>query len=101
MLGNHLRSRPEGSRNSPGQNVKHPPFRPNAVARGLQVAGFVNDPAHGAARTEILRPQVEIRTVRRTTEDVCGHPLIHLRDERRQPRVGSTADPRRTAKPWH
>jgi hypothetical protein len=35
--------------------VQHSPLRPNAVARGVQIAGFVDDPAHGAARTAIFR----------------------------------------------
>jgi hypothetical protein len=77
----HLRERrPEGRRNSPGQNVKHP-LRPNAVARGVQIAGFVSDPAHGAARTAILRPaghlaQVTTLELNFQTRGISGRGLV-------------------------
>src|SRR5438132_418320 len=44
---------------------------------------------------------VEITTARWPTKDTSGHPPAHSRHEHREPTLGSTADPRRTAQARH
>src|SRR5512132_2808702 len=65
---------------------------------------------------KILKPQTVIRwhragfraywrwkitTARWPAKDTGGHSRAHSRHERREPALGSTADPRRTAQAWH
>jgi hypothetical protein len=44
---------------------------------------------------------LEIKTVRWPAKDTGGHSPAHSRHERREPALGRTADPRRTAQAWH
>jgi len=44
---------------------------------------------------------LEITTARWPAEDTDGHSPAHSRHEHREPALGSTADPRRTAQAWH
>src|SRR6516164_2832344 len=44
---------------------------------------------------------LEIPTARWPAKDTGGHSPAHSRHERREPGLGSTADPRRTAQAWH
>ena len=44
---------------------------------------------------------LEITTARWPAKDTGGHSAAHSRHERREPALGSTADPRRTAQAWH
>jgi hypothetical protein len=44
---------------------------------------------------------LEITTARWPAKDTGGHSPAHSRHERREPALGSTADPRRTAQAWH
>src|SRR2546423_9110573 len=44
---------------------------------------------------------LEITTARWPAKDACGHSPAHSRHERREPAVGSTAHPRRTAQARH
>src|SRR6516225_2224198 len=44
---------------------------------------------------------LEISTAWWPAKDTGGHSPAHSRDERREPALGSTADPRRAAQAWH
>src|SRR3989442_7527324 len=44
---------------------------------------------------------LEITTARWSAKDTGGHSPAHSRHECREPALGSTADPRRTAQAWH
>src|SRR5215831_139260 len=44
---------------------------------------------------------LEIATARRSTKDTCGGPPADLRDEPREPAMGSATHPRRTPQAWH
>src|SRR5262249_6038337 len=44
---------------------------------------------------------LEIPTARWPAKDPGGHSPAHSRHERREPALGSAADPRRTAQAWH
>src|SRR5262249_49966448 len=44
---------------------------------------------------------LEVPPARRLAKDAGGHSPAHSRHERREPALGSTADPRRTAQAWH
>src|SRR6516225_4450807 len=44
---------------------------------------------------------LEITTAWWPAKDTGGHSPAHSRHERREPALGSTADPRRTAQAWH
>src|SRR5215470_10137956 len=44
---------------------------------------------------------LEVATARRSTKDTCGGPPADLRDEPREPAMGSVTHPRRTPQAWH
>src|SRR5215470_5127904 len=44
---------------------------------------------------------LEVATARRSTKDTCGGPPADLRDEPREPAMGSATHPRRTPQAWH